>query len=186
MNKLSTNEIIEEIARLIDDSNKLDIDNVSIADNISTWIVGLATGGFLVTLSKLTNEGFDLSESKLLIILLSYLGILIITLILKLAYRSFRTTSHQIGVLYKLLKIRLKNRPELIENDIKENSIFHPYTKFFSGEYFDELIREKYDAVYGSQKIAGRIIVVTFILIIACFILEYIMIYLFLKGYLIG
>lgn len=186
MGELTTNKITEEITTLIDDSYKLEVENASRLDNISTWIVGLATGGFLVTISKLPNKEVEFSETKLLIILLSYVGILILTLVLKLSNRSYNTASHQIRISYKILKIKLLNRPELIKSDIEENNIYQPYINFYEGKYFDDKVREKFDTAMGIQILAGRVFVVCFILIILSFILEYIMIYLLFKEYIVS
>nr|WP_320118109.1 hypothetical protein [uncultured Marinifilum sp.] len=186
MGELTTNKIIEEITSLIDDSYKLEVDNTSTIDNISTWIVGLATGGFLVTISKLTIKEFEFSETKLLIILLSYLGTLILTLVLKLSHRSYNTASHQIRISYKILKIKLLNKPELIENDIEENNIYQPYINFYDGKYFDDKVREEFTTAIDNQGFAGKVLVGSFIFIILSFILEYIMIYLLFKEYIVG
>lgn len=181
MGKLSHEQVIEEIKKMTEEWRKRDIATALTFENISSWFVGIGTGGFLVILSKIPIDGATTLPEKLPLILLGYFLVLLSTMLLKLRKNLLDSYVYAIMDLYKVRLLQLLENPKIIETEIREQGITFFLVNFTRGKYFYDQMKNDYEKNVTKKENSMREIYIYFIFSMTSFIFEYFMIFSFVN-----
>lgn len=174
---------IEELKNQIIDEAKeyytLDIDVYMDNDKIINWLLGLSSGGFLVSLSLLTKENKNLICPIFYYACIAYSLVIIAGIIEKIAAKGIKIYGGIAKSCLTLSRISMHGDLLLSLKEFTSSPINIIYDKLLTGQYFSDVLRRDFFVANLKFKKSHKVAGISFLLIIIFLMVQFIFIFLF-------